>query len=124
MKNLSKISLFIVILLISGSMQFCGTTKKVATDTTVKANESMVSYESKIQPLIVQSCTPCHFPEQGKKKFLDTYAAAKSNIQDIIARVELPADDPKFMPFKSKKPALTAEEVDLLKSWVAQGFPK
>ncbi len=124
MRNLSKLKFVVFVVVVSLSLQFCGTAKKAATDTSMKNAESMVSYESHIQPIMVQSCTPCHFPDQGKKKFLDTYAATKSNIQDIIARVELPLDDPKYMPFKSKKPALTSEQVDLLKSWVAQGFPK
>jgi len=85
--------------------------------------ELLVSYEKDIRPIMLASCTPCHFPEQGQKKMLDTYAATKSEATAIIERVLLPADDIKFMPFKSKKPALTTEEIKLLKDWVTQGMP-
>lgn len=124
MKNIAKPLFIFLAVLVTLSLQFCGTAKTGVTDTPSKLAEPMVSYEGQIQPIMVQSCTPCHFPDQGKKKFLDTYEATKSNIQDIIARVELPSDHPDYMPFKSKKPALTAEQIALMKSWVAQGFPK
>jgi thioredoxin-related protein len=124
MKNFTRPLFYVFVLLASISLQFCGTPKNMNTNAALKSAEPLVSYENQILPIMVESCTPCHFPDQGKKKFLDTYAATKSNIQDILMRVELPSDDPKFMPFKSKKPALTAEQVNMLKSWVAQGFPK
>lgn len=121
MKLLRKIGACAGFLCLAATFQFCGTAKNTSQ---MKPAENAVSYDLQIQPLIVQSCTPCHFPEQGKKKFLDTYASAKANIQDIIQRVELPEDDPKFMPFKNKKPSLTEAQVQLLKDWVDQGFPK
>lgn len=85
--------------------------------------ELLVSYEKDIRPFMLASCTPCHFPEQGQKKMLDTYQATKNEASAILERVLLPIDDIKYMPFKSKKPALTAEEIKLLKDWMAQGMP-
>ena len=86
--------------------------------------ENPVSYARQIQPIMVQKCTPCHFPEQGRKKMLDTYEATRDNVQDILHRVQLPADHIEYMPFKGKKEALTAGEIDLLKQWVAQRMPQ
>ncbi|MEQ1744405.1 MAG: hypothetical protein ABMA02_03195 [Saprospiraceae bacterium] len=82
-----------------------------------------VSYAAEVSTLIQAKCAPCHFPsQQGKKEPLDSQAALQKNINDVIARVELPQDDPKFMPFKLKKPALTAAEIALLKNWAKGGF--
>ncbi|MCR8666879.1 hypothetical protein NO995_04245 [Aestuariibaculum sp. M13] len=100
------------------TLQYCKSSK----ETTVKQEEPAVSYAKHIAPVMERSCTPCHFPENGKKKYLDTYGAVKNNIEDIITRVELPVTEKKYMPFKSKKPALTAEEITMLKKWVASGF--
>ncbi len=84
-----------------------------------------VTYAADISPLLLGKCTPCHYPAQnGKKEALDTYEAAQKHINDIIARVELPQDDAKFMPFKMKKPALTPDEIALLKNWARGGFAK
>lgn len=68
-------------------------------------------------------CTPCHFPEQGKKKMLDTYAAVKTDVNEILRRVKLHPEEAAFMPFKSKRPALTPEEIKLLDDWLKQGMP-
>lgn len=82
-----------------------------------------VTYAADISPLLQAKCTPCHYPAQnGKKEPLDSREAAQKHINDIIARVELPQDDVKFMPFKLKKPALTPDEINLLKNWARGGF--
>jgi hypothetical protein len=49
----------------------------------------------------------CHFPDGGKRNFLDTYAAVKGNIDDNIVRAQLPPDSAEFMLWKSKKPPLS-----------------
>ena len=85
--------------------------------------EPAVTYSADVAPIIQERCTPCHFPESGKKKFLDTYAAARDNIDSILYRVQLPKDHPKFMPFKSKKEPLSDSLINVLKLWKAQEFP-
>jgi uncharacterized lipoprotein YajG len=103
----------------------CKTTQKTAE--TVPSDippEDLVSYTEDIRPLMVRSCTPCHFPDKGRKKYLDTYKATRNNIKDIIARCELPVDHPDYMPFKSKKPALTTDEIATMKKWMEQGMPE
>ena len=101
-------------------LQFCTTTKNAAGK---NMKEPAVTYVADIEPIIKERCTPCHFPESGKKKFLDTYAAARDNIDSILFRVQLPTTHPKFMPFKSKKEPLSDSLITVLKNWKAQDFP-
>lgn len=109
----------LLLLLLSMTLQFCGTSKKTIPAEPDAMAVHRAAYDRDIQPIMAAKCTPCHFPETGKKMMLDTYEATRDNIQDILRRVQLPADHMEFMPFKSKKPALTAEEIQLLKDWGA-----
>ena len=85
-------------------------------------NMPAVSYAKDIVPIMERSCTPCHYPAQGgKKEALDSYAAVSKHIDDMIARVSMSKINPKYMPYNSKKQALSPEEIELLKAWVAGG---
>ena len=117
LNSLSVVVFFALIIL----FQFCKPAQQASTATSAPIVAS-ITYEKDIRPIMLNSCTPCHFPEQGKKKMLDTYAATRDNINDIIQRVQLPTTEEKYMPFRSKKPALTADQVKLLKDWVKQGM--
>ena len=82
-----------------------------------------ISYTNDVAPIITRSCAPCHFPEKrGKKEPLHTYASMKAELNKVLIRVQLPESDKDFMPFKKKKPSLTAEEIELLKNWARGGF--
>ena len=81
-----------------------------------------VSYSKDIAPIMLDRCTPCHYPEKGKKELLHTYDATVKFVDDIIYRIQLPADSTGFMPFKSKKPALSKEQVQLFLAWREQGL--
>ena len=98
---------------------FCTTTKNAAGK---KTDTPTYTYVKDIAPIMVQRCTPCHFPETGKKKHLDTYVAVSTTIDDILTRVQLPHDDPKFMPFKLKKEPLSDSLIMVLKVWKEQGM--
>jgi uncharacterized membrane protein len=100
------------------SLQYC---KPAFTN---KNKEPLISYNKDIQPLMLQRCTPCHFPEQGRKEMLNTYETTKTHLNDIIHRIQLPEDDKEFMPFKSKRTPLNKEEIELFKSWLAQNMPE
>ena len=82
-----------------------------------------ISYARNIQPIMVASCAPCHYPEKGKKELLDTYDATARFIDDIIYRIQLPPDSLEFMPFKSKKMPLTLDEIQLFIDWRDAGMP-
>ncbi len=104
-------------------LQFC-TASKSAQSGSREAAPDAITYTGHIRPIMVEKCTPCHFPKEGKKKMLDTYTATKNNITEILGRIELPPEDEAFMPFKSKKPPLTDAEIELFESWVSGGMPE
>jgi len=115
-----------LVILIAGALflQFCSSSRSTASSVKKNMEADIVSYESDIAPIMHARCTPCHFPDGGKKKFLDTYAAVSDNIDDIITRIELPADSARFMPFKSKKEPLNDSLVMVFKTWKETGMAK
>lgn len=122
MKN--KLSLFVALLSLI-TFSFCSSSKKTtAPISNEPATKPSFTYEKDIAPIMMASCSPCHFPESGKKKPLDTYETTAKNIDDILVRVQLPIDHDQYMPFKSKKPALTTREIEILKKWQMDKMPK
>ncbi len=82
-----------------------------------------LSYLQDIAPIMERSCAPCHYPaKDGRKEPLDTYTAVKDEIKDVLYRVQLSPSHFRYMPYKSKKPALSDEEIQLLKDWARSGF--
>ena len=102
------------------TLQFCSTAKKAAAGK--EAAAPVVTYTQDVAPILQARCTPCHFPDGGKKKFLDTHNAVATNIDDILRRVQLPRDSSAFMPYKSKKPPLSDSLIMVLKVWKETGM--
>ena len=122
MFNSNKLQLILGLSIVLFSFQQCKVSKPTTVAKSETEVENLISYERHIKPMLLEKCTPCHFPEQGTKKMLDTYQAVSKSMDDIILRVELDPSEKGYMPFKSKKPALTAEEIQTLKDWVSQGM--
>jgi hypothetical protein len=99
--------------------QHCNSSKKTTTPAVMA-----VSFEKDVLPIIQASCTPCHFPPDGRKLPFNNYDAVKNQIAEVIERVKLPQTDNKFMPFKNKKPALTDSAINVLVNWKSQGMAK
>jgi hypothetical protein len=117
MKKIMILAFSVIAILI---FQNCSNTKKIATEKPV----TVVSFDKDVLPMLKVSCTPCHFPPDGRKEPLNTYDGVKKKIIDIIARVKLPKDDVKYMPFKSKKPALSDSAINVLTAWQQQNMPQ
>src|SRR5688572_15511311 len=93
----------------------CSGSKKVATV------PPKSTYETNIQTLVMNNCTPCHIPAKGgNKKAYDNFANVKSDIDEIIRRVELNPGDKGFMPFKH--PKLSDSTIMVFKQWKADGM--
>lgn len=122
MKDLIKIIAPLCLFIIATLFQNCSSTKTASSKQ--DTSEVQVSYETDIKPIMLAKCTPCHFPENGRKKMLDTYTATSTNIKTILHRVQLPVDDTQYMPFKSKREAVTSDEIELLETWMDQGMSK
>lgn len=124
-KNKLMKKLFFITLILSGAavLQNCKSTK-TAQAAKAPVQNATVSYERDILPIIQASCTPCHASPTGKVVHLDNYENASREINEIIKLVSLPQDAPNFMPFKNKKPALTAIQINLLKKWRDENMAK
>ena len=100
------------------------TRRTAVTESPPTVDTPYVTY-SDIQPILLRSCEPCHFPErEGKVLPLDTYRSVKNHLAEMIKRVELPVDADGYMPFKSKRQALSPGEIDSLRYWARSGYPE
>ena len=93
--------------------QFCSSSRKAQ-------KVPKVSYASNVQPIISGNCAPCHIPPGGNKKALNSYVAAKDNIDDIIARIQKNPTDKGFMPFKH--PKLPDSTIQVFVKWKNDGL--
>jgi len=91
-----------------------------------------ISYSRDIKPILAARCYACHGPDEGRRKAklrLDVREiAVKKAIKpgdpagsSLIERVTSSDADEAMPPPTSKKGALTAEQIDLLKRWIEQG---
>ena len=94
-------------------------------------------YLDVVQPLLEQRCGTCHNDDKREGGFsVGSYdstlvggdtgrAVVPGNVEasELLYRVSLPRDDEAFMPAEGKTP-LTAEQVEILRWWVAAGAPR
>ena len=82
-----------------------------------------IDFNRDIRPILSDRCFACHGPDATHRQAgirFDVEGGAKSALGEVIRRVT--ADDPERMPpASSGKERLTAREVDLLRTWIAQG---
>ncbi|HUR65238.1 MAG TPA: cytochrome c [Chitinophagaceae bacterium] len=94
----------------------CSSTKKTASAPPV----AKVTYTSNVQAAIAGNCSPCHIPSKGgNKKAYDNYANVKTDIDEIIRRIELQPTDRGFMPFKH--PRLSDSTINVFKQFRTDG---
>jgi hypothetical protein len=93
---------------------------------TASAAAEPVSFSREVLPLLSDNCLSCHGQDEGHRKAdlrLDTQEGAREVLKsgDFIDRIT--TDDPEEVmpPPKSHKPKLKAEQVALLKRWIAEG---
>jgi len=91
----------------------CHSTKKAA------ASVPRLTYEANVKTVIETNCAPCHIAGKGNKKPYDNYANVKSDIDDILRRIQMNPDDRGFMPFKH--PKLPDATIAIFKQWKDDG---
>jgi len=97
---------------------YCSSSKKAAAAPTPK----LVVYENDLQMLIAGNCSPCHIPEKGgNKKSYNNYTNVKSDIDEMIRRMELGPHERGFMPFK-KTEKLSDSTIAVFKQWKTDGL--
>ena len=81
-----------------------------------------MSYANSVQTIIVGNCSPCHIPEKGgRKKAYDSYVNVKTDIDEIVRRIELDPHEKGFMPLK-KTTKLSDSTIAVLKQWKEDGL--
>ena len=103
--------------ILSLGLTYCHSSKKA-----IAAAVPKTTYASTLAPVIADKCSPCHIPSKGgNKKAFDNYANVKSDIDEIIRRIELNPTDKGFMPFK-KTQKLAADTIAVFKSFKEGGM--
>jgi hypothetical protein len=79
------------------------------------------TFDGELKAVIETNCAPCHIPAKGgNKRPYDNFENVKSDIDDIIRRIELNPTDRGFMPFKRAK--LSESTIAIFKKWKADGL--
>jgi hypothetical protein len=114
---MKKIYVFAAMAILSLGLTYCSSSKKA-----IAAAVPKTTYAATLSPLIAEKCSPCHIPSKGgNKKPYDNYANVKSDIDEIIRRIELNPADKGFMPFK-KPQKLAADTIAVFKSFKVHGL--
>jgi len=95
----------------------CNSAKKATATAPPKS-----TYATNVSTIMMNYCSPCHIPAKGgNKKPFDNFANVKTDIDEIIRRVEMNPNEIGFMPFK--KPAkLSDSTIAVFKQWKADGL--
>lgn len=110
---------FLLALIITGVfvLSNCNPARKATASAPAK-----LTYEANLMTVVAENCSPCHIPAKGgKKKAYDSYASVKTDIDEIIRRIELNPTDKGFMPFK-KTAKLSDSTIAVFKQWKANGL--
>lgn len=80
-----------------------------------------LNFEADLKAVVMTECAPCHIPAKGgNKKPYDNYANVKTDIDEIIRRIELNPGERGFMPMR-KTTRLSDSTIALFKKWRADG---
>ena len=99
--------------------------------------ESVPAFNRDVRSILSDNCFQCHGPDDKKRDSdlrLDTYEGATADLggyaaivpgqpdkSELLKRIQSHDPDERMPPLKSKKPALSAEQVDTLTRWIAGG---
>ncbi|HVX10595.1 MAG TPA: PSD1 and planctomycete cytochrome C domain-containing protein [Pirellulales bacterium] len=93
-----------------------------------------VNYSEQIKPILAGRCYACHGPDAAQRKadlelhmrekaIREAIVPGKADASPLVERITSPNPDERMPPPDSKKPPLTAEEVELVKRWINEGAP-
>ncbi|HEX4412738.1 MAG TPA: PSD1 and planctomycete cytochrome C domain-containing protein [Lacipirellulaceae bacterium] len=96
------------------------------------AADDVPRFNRDIRPILAEKCYSCHGPDSGTRKAdlrLDTEAGSHESVivpgdaasSEVISRISSTDPDERMPPPASKKPPLTAEQVELFKKWIDAG---
>lgn len=114
---MKKLYVFAAIGIISTALTYCSSARKAAR----AAAAAKSTYTTAVAPVVASSCSPCHISGKGNKKPFDNFANVKSDIDEIIRRIELNPDEKGFMPFR-RATKLSADTVAIFKKFKEDGL--
>lgn len=97
-------------------LEFCSSSKKA----TASKVPPKITYDANVQQVMIANCSPCHMPPKGFKKPYDNYVAVKSDIDDILTRIQEKPGEPGFMPFKH--PRMSDSTIQVYVQWKKDGL--
>ena len=110
--------LFVFLFLFMAVMfEFCSSSKKTSK---TPPPPPKVTYQARVQSIVMATCSPCHVGPTAKQKALNTYDQVKVNIDDIITRINKNPTDRGFMPFKH--PKLPDSTIQVFVKWRNDGL--
>ncbi len=111
---MKKIYVIAGLAMLSLGLTYCSSSKKAA-------RTPKTTYTANVSTVIAGNCSPCHIPSKGgNKKPYDNYANVKSDIDEMIRRIDLNPTDKGFMPFK-KTEKLPADVIAVFKKFKEDG---
>lgn len=113
MKKVLTPALFLTTIVV---FEFCHSAKKA--QKTITTPET--TYAANVQNIIATNCSPCHVGSGAKQKRLDSYDSVKSNIDDILHRIQLNPTDKGFMPMRH--PKLPDSTIQVFVNWKNTGL--
>lgn len=96
-------------------LQFCTSIHQVKSGTNRK-----ITYVHNIQPIVMNSCSPCHIPPEGKKKAYHNYTAVKADIDTILTSIQKKPNEKGFMPMRH--PKLSDSTISIFIKWKNDGL--
>lgn len=85
------------------------------------AGAPKLTYTGNLKDVIEANCAPCHIPAKGgNKKPYDNYASVKTDIDEMIRRIELNPGERGFMPMR-KTIKLSDSTIAIFKQWRSDG---
>lgn len=113
---MNKFVIIAALTVLSVMLVYCNPAKKAA------RNAVKTTYANDVSSLVMSNCSPCHIPANGgKKKPYDSYGNVKSDIDEIIRRIELYPGDKGFMPMR-RTTRLSDSIITVFKKWKEDGL--
>ncbi|HQU42256.1 MAG TPA: PSD1 and planctomycete cytochrome C domain-containing protein [Pirellulales bacterium] len=93
-----------------------------------------VNYSEQIKPILAGRCYACHGPDAAQRKadlelhirdkaVREAIVPGKADASPLVERITSQNPDEQMPPPGSKKPPLSAEEIELVKRWINEGAP-
>ncbi len=92
-----------------------------------------VDFARDIRPILADQCFACHGPDEKARKAdlrldvrddavkAEALVPGKADASELLKRITSAEPTERMPPASSKKPPLTAQQIDLLRRWVNEG---